>query len=575
MSLPDLLIHPLVVRTATVTEVRTLPGRVRRVRLGGDQLRPFTRDGLEHPGFAAPGFDDHIKVILAADGDVAAALPRQHSDGIEWTRSEHRLTRDYTPHEVDPATGEFSIDFVLHGDGPAARWAAAAEPGDTLSFAGPKSSMVLPTDATSIVLLGDDTAIPAIRRFLSEVSVAVPVHVAVVVGDDAPRDLPTGVATTLVLERSAAAGTDTYVALFDRINAAEELGDRPFVWASGEARALVPLRRRIAPTVDRGHRSITGYWHAEEDSSAPERPTLPGNPVGWFMIRAALELDLFGALRDGALSTAELAERLGTVGELGPLLDGLASLGLLERPAGGPWSLPGAALDLMDDPHEREEFAGPEADRALALQHLADSLRTGTPAWEIAHGTGFAESLRTDPELDEHLAHESEMLVYLQHGLVRFLGGLDSDDTVVVGPGARLVEDLARRNGLATVRAGAGRGAGAGAGTDPDTGKADVAVSAMLLGHLDDAAARAHLRGLAALAPRLVVIDASAPDGLSPAVAEETLLQFAVTATAPRSPERVAELAAGSGWRSVAHRGLGWGVTAAEFEWVDVTSPTR
>ena len=29
----------------------------------------------------------------------------------------------------DPASGTVDIDFVLHGDGPAAAWAAAAEPG--------------------------------------------------------------------------------------------------------------------------------------------------------------------------------------------------------------------------------------------------------------------------------------------------------------------------------------------------------------------------------------------------------------------------------------------------------------
>ncbi|MGN0100273.1 MAG: siderophore-interacting protein [Dietzia sp.] len=560
MSRPDLLIHPLVVRTAVVTDVQTLPGRVRRVRLGGEQLRPFTRDGLEHPGFAAPGFDDHVKIILAADGDVAAALPRQHPDGIEWTPSVHRLTRDYTPHDVDPVTGAFSIDFVLHGDGPAARWATAAEPGDTLSFAGPKSSMVLPDDVTAIVLLGDDTAIPAIRRFLTEVTVPVPVHVAVVVGDDAPRDLPAGSATSVTLERPGVAGADTYAALFDRISAAEDLGDRPFVWAAGESRALLALRRRIGPTVGRGHRSITGYWHTDEDAAGSPGPALPGLPVGWFMVRAALELGLFEAVRGGALSAAELGERIGAVGELGPLLGGLASLALLEPGSDGRWALSGAAEDLLDDPHAREEFAGPEADRALALQHLGRSLRSGTSAWEIAHGEAFADSLRRDPELADHLAHESGSLVYLQHGLVRVLRSLGTGDVVVVGPGARLVEDLARRHGLTTVRAGSvGDGAGGGGG------RATVAVSAMLLGHLDDDAACAHLRGLADLAPRLVVIDASAPDGLSPAAAEEIALQFAVTAAAPRSPERVAELAAAGGWTSISHRGIGWGVVAAEF----------
>lgn len=564
MSLPSLLIHPLVVRTATVTDVRTLPGRVRRVRVEGGQLGAFDRGGLDHPRFLAPGFDDHIKVILAADGDVEAALPRQHPDGIEWTPSEHRLTRDYTPHDVDPDTGAFSIDFVLHGEGPAARWAAAAEPGAALSFVGPKSSLVLPSDATAIVLLGDDTALPSIRRFFTEVDPSVPVHVAVVAHDDEHRDLPTSGTTSLMVRRAEPAGPDTYVGFFDRISSDHDLGDRPFVWAGGESRALVPLRRRIAPTVGRAYRSITGYWHAEaEPHEAAEGPGLPQSPVAWFMVRAAIDLGLLEAVRDEARSTRELAGALGSTGPLEPLLDGLAALGLLDPAAGGGWELTGVAADLLDDLHEREEFVGPEADRMLTLQHLGESVRTGRPAWEISHGERFADSLRSDPALADHLAHESEALVYLQHGLARVLEELGSEDTVVVGPGAALVADLSRRNGCTTVR------------TATDRRPASVAVSAMLLGHLDDEAALAHLRELVGLAPRMLIIDASAPDGLSPGVAEEVVLQFAVTGTAPRPADRVAELAAEAGWTQVAHRGLGWGVVAAEFVLGDAPSPGR
>ncbi len=58
---------------------------MRRVVLGGADLAAFTRDGIDRPAFAAPGFDDHVKLILASDGDVRAALPAQLPHGIEWT----------------------------------------------------------------------------------------------------------------------------------------------------------------------------------------------------------------------------------------------------------------------------------------------------------------------------------------------------------------------------------------------------------------------------------------------------------------------------------------------------------
>jgi NADPH-dependent ferric siderophore reductase len=40
------------------------------------------------------------------------------------------VTRDYTPRRFDAGTRELCIEFALHGEGPAARWARArASPG--------------------------------------------------------------------------------------------------------------------------------------------------------------------------------------------------------------------------------------------------------------------------------------------------------------------------------------------------------------------------------------------------------------------------------------------------------------
>lgn len=565
MSLPDLVIHPLVVRTVRVSAVETLPGRIRRVRLQGEELRAFTREGLDLPAFAAPGFDDHIKLIFAADGDIASALPRQHADGIEWTPSEHRVTRDYTPHSVDPDTGEFSLDFVLHGDGPAVRWATDARPGAGLSFAGPKSSTILPADATAIVLIGDDTALPAIGRFLRERPLEVPAHVVALTGDRAGGQvLPCGGADSLRVEFMREPDGEVIAGLYAAIRDQHDLGTRPFVWAAGEAASLLPLRRGLSGHVSRGYRSITGYWHKEDaHQTGPESPGLPSSPVAWFAVRAALEVGLLSALRTVTRTTGELESELGTGPVLDPLLEVLCDTGLLRLEADARWELTDLAVDLLDDPHEMGEFTGPEAEQSLALRHLADSLRTGRSAWEIAHGMGFAESIRADAPLAEHLAHESESLVYLQHGLLRSLAALGSADTVVVGPGAGLVTALAAENGMTGVR------------TAVDGPPAAAVVSAMLLAHLDDDAARAHLRSLAAIAPRALVVDASEPDALSGAAAELGLLRFATTATPARPTRRVIELARDCGWTAVSHRGLGWGVEANEFVMDTDAPPTR
>jgi NADPH-dependent ferric siderophore reductase len=72
--------------------------------------------------------------------------------------------RDYTPRRYDAKAGELDIDFVLHGEGPAATWAAQAKPGQSLYIAGPRGSMIVPDIFDSYLLIGDETALPAIAR---------------------------------------------------------------------------------------------------------------------------------------------------------------------------------------------------------------------------------------------------------------------------------------------------------------------------------------------------------------------------------------------------------------------------
>lgn len=562
MSLPDLVIHPLVVRTVTVVSTEDVDGRTRRIRLEGDELGGFDRAGISHPAFSAPGFDDHIKLIFAADGNIESALPRQHADGIEWTPSEHRITRDYTPHSVDGQTGSFSLDFVVHGDGPAVNWARQAAPGSMVSFVGPKSSQVLPGDATSIILLGDETAMPAIRRYLDERPLEIPAHVVVTAGGEngSPSGLGLRESDSIRFVGMPEPDGEAIAALFDTVNSAEDLGDHPFVWAAGEARSLLPLRRRLAGCVERSHRSITGYWHVDTTEQSGESvPELPGSPVAWFAVRAALQLGLLDLLRDRPSSTAESASALGMGDGLGSLTGALAAAGLLVCQPDGQWALTDLAVSLVDDAHARDEFTGTEADQVLALRHLADSLRGGTPAWQLDTGLSFADSARTDPEVAHHLEHESESLVYLQHGLRRVLAGLGSTGIIAVGPGADLVSRLAS----------------GGVQVEVDGEHAEVVVSAMLLSHLDDGSALQHLRELSAKAGRALVIDSSTPDGLSQFAAEQGLLRFVTTGGDRRTQDRLGELARSAGWTAGPRHDLGWGVVADELSRDDDDTPRQ
>ncbi|HXR01620.1 MAG TPA: siderophore-interacting protein, partial [Pseudomonas sp.] len=77
--------------------------------------------------------------------------------------------------------------FVLHGDGPAATWAAQAQVGQFLHIAGPRGSMIVPDMFDSYLLIGDETALPAIARRLEELPGNRRALVVVEIQDDAER----------------------------------------------------------------------------------------------------------------------------------------------------------------------------------------------------------------------------------------------------------------------------------------------------------------------------------------------------------------------------------------------------
>ncbi|MBM5461110.1 siderophore-interacting protein [Pseudomonas sp. P66] len=167
--------HEIKQRRLDVLRVTDLTPRMRRITLGGPQLQ----------GFTSVGSDDHIKLMFACSPAEQAAL-----DNLDFSREGVRPTmREYTPRRIDLAAGEMDIDFVLHGDGPASTWAAQAEVGQVLNIAGPRSSMVVPDIFDSYVLIGDETAIPAIARRLEELPATRKV-LAVIEIEDAEEQQP-------------------------------------------------------------------------------------------------------------------------------------------------------------------------------------------------------------------------------------------------------------------------------------------------------------------------------------------------------------------------------------------------
>ncbi|MFU2329840.1 siderophore-interacting protein [Pseudomonas sp. NFX98] len=149
------VMHEIKRRRLEVLRVVDLTPRMRRITLGGPELA----------GFVSLGTDDHVKLLFPQNAAEQAALETLVL-GAGKDNGPMPAMRDYTPRRYDLDSLELDIDFVLHGDGPASTWAEQAKPGQFLHIGGPRGSMIVPDMFDSYLLIGDETALPAIARRL-------------------------------------------------------------------------------------------------------------------------------------------------------------------------------------------------------------------------------------------------------------------------------------------------------------------------------------------------------------------------------------------------------------------------
>lgn len=258
---------PVTTRRLQVVRVEEVTPGMRRVVLGGEGLAAHAADtGHTVHAFRSEGFDDHVKVILRHPDLEEPVLPRQMDGVLEWPRDERSVVRTYTVRRWDPERGEVDIDVVTHGDGPGVRWAVAARPGDAVHIAGPRRSSGHPRDVDWVLVAGDETALPAIARWLEEWPDGQRGRVIIEVGaEDRRQDLPHPPGVEVIWIDSAGADPGTATPLADAVRALAWPDGAVFAWVAGEAEAVAPLRRWLRD--EKGLRDeqiqVTAYWHRD------------------------------------------------------------------------------------------------------------------------------------------------------------------------------------------------------------------------------------------------------------------------------------------------------------------------
>ncbi|QZY30960.1 siderophore-interacting protein [Nocardioides coralli] len=291
-----------------VVSVERLSPTFLRVELGAPVLADFGVDG--------PVYDQRIKLVLPNDhGTLPSFEDADESWFTTWLDippAERGHMRTYTIREVR-GTGSGTtlvVDFALHVDGgdtgPGSDWAARARVGDRVVLVAPRSGQFfggiefVPGEAERLLLVGDETAVPAICSILGclPADATGAAFLEVPVGDDVLGvDAPAGVDVVWLPRDGAPLGERLHAAVVEHLG--ESAGAAPavedaevdpdlwetptysssgeqlaedvsaaspyaglYAWIAGESKVVTGLRRHLVTElgIDRRQVAFMGYW---------------------------------------------------------------------------------------------------------------------------------------------------------------------------------------------------------------------------------------------------------------------------------------------------------------------------
>ena len=238
-------------RLVSVTKVATLSPAMRRITLHSQALADF-------PAHLPASY---IKLIFPEIGHTQ--LPVFTPDGPRPS-----TMRTYTPRHFNFSTFEMEVDFVLHGAGPASSWAAQAAIGQSLLLMGPGPGYAIASDAASYLLLGDDSALPALETIASALPKTRPALALIEAIDEAEQRPLASIASALSAHwfyrgtDHKQAGKLLEQALRAHTQHIAELPKPCMVYLACEAAAMRHLRQLLIENhgFERSQITARGYW---------------------------------------------------------------------------------------------------------------------------------------------------------------------------------------------------------------------------------------------------------------------------------------------------------------------------
>lgn len=286
--------RPTTVVTATVLDRRRLSPSFARVTVGGESLGRFTYQGYDQwfRLFIPPG--DEGRMPLPAVGQAAVwyaehqAAPEERRNWMRYATVAGFRPEGGTGDATAAATrhtAEMDVDVVVHGEpgdpgsGPLSTWAQTAAVGDRVALLD-QGTIFRPDQARGdVLLIGDETAVPAIAGVLRSLGPRVRGHAFLEVpyAEDVQDLSGAGAVKVSWLPRHGVAevpGQRLLDAVRNHLSngaastaqAARgdaQAADAPYVYAAGEMKLTRALNQLLRQERDwpKELLTIVGYWH--------------------------------------------------------------------------------------------------------------------------------------------------------------------------------------------------------------------------------------------------------------------------------------------------------------------------
>uniref|UniRef100_A0AAU3H7I7 Siderophore-interacting protein n=1 Tax=Streptomyces sp. NBC_01401 TaxID=2903854 RepID=A0AAU3H7I7_9ACTN len=234
------------------------------VTLGGPAVRDLT----------VAGDDQAVRLFFPREGQTTLRMPTVSNEAwmaqfLLMPKPARPWVRNLTIRRVRPADDEIDIEFALHGDSPMSSWVRRAEPGSPAGIFDMGTTYRLPEHAKAQLLVGDESALPAILSIIEGAPPSRPTEAYVEVASSAdirPFEAPAGVRVHWLSRDDGQLRPGAPV--LEAVRQAS-LPTVPFyTWVAGESRLATTVRRHLVN--DRGvpkrDISFVGYWRLGRSS---------------------------------------------------------------------------------------------------------------------------------------------------------------------------------------------------------------------------------------------------------------------------------------------------------------------